>query len=99
MLDQTDLATARDALVFVRSLRQSHRQPPKPAEDRAIEHIEATLTSCSSATEDVVAEDNWVTTKQAAEIRGCSPSYIRRIAPQLGGHRNGRDWMIPKEAV
>jgi hypothetical protein len=99
MLDRADLNTCHIALGFVRSLREYHRQPPDPAEERAIENLEAELTGCSSATEDEAAGENWVTTKEAAEMRGCTQSYMRRIAPHLGGHKNGRDWLIPKEAV
>jgi hypothetical protein len=99
MLDDTDLQTCYRGLLWIRNLRQAHRQPPDPAVERAIEHLEDTLTSCASATKDAVAEHTWITTRQAAELRGCTQSYIRRIAEDLGGRKDGRDWLIPEDAL
>jgi hypothetical protein len=98
-LNRHDLETCRVGLLWIRRHRQLFNQPPHPAIERAFEHLEEALASCSSATEDEAAGDNWATTKQAAELRGCSRSYIRRIAPHLGGRKDGRDWLIPKGAL
>lgn len=38
-------------------------------------------------------------TAQAAVLLGVQPQQVRRLARQLGGVRNGRDWRIPRARV
>ncbi|MCB0928621.1 MAG: helix-turn-helix domain-containing protein [Mycobacterium sp.] len=49
--------------------------------------------------EPVGAEEQWVTTQQAADEIGCSARHIRRNAHRLGGHKYGRAWLIPRSAL
>ena len=99
MLDHTDLKTCRVGLLWIRRHRELYRQPADPAVDRAIGHLEATLSVSASGPEDEAPEQNWVTTRQAAERWGCSTRHVRRIAEQLGGRKDGRDWQIPERAL
>ena len=98
MLDRTDLTTCRVGLLWIRRHRELHHQPAHPAINRAIEHLEVTLSMSANGPEDEAAEDNWITTRQYAERWGCSTRHARRIAPLIGGRKDGRDWLIPETA-
>jgi hypothetical protein len=97
-LDRFDLKTCRVGLLWIQRHRELHRQPANPAIDRAIEHLEVTLSMSASGPEVKAAEDNWITTRQYAERWGCSTRHARRIAPLIGGRKDGRDWLIPETA-
>jgi hypothetical protein len=99
MIDRTDLSTCRVGLLWIRRHRELHHQPPHPAIERAIEHLEDILSMSASGPEDEAPEQNWVTTKQAAQQWGCSTRHARRIANQRGCRKDGRDWLIPEEAL
>jgi len=99
MVDVTDLETCRVGLLWIRRHRQLHSQPPSPAIERAVEHLEQALAASASGPEDEAAEQNWLTTKQAAELLGCSTRHARRIAQRTGGRKDGRDWLIPEGAL
>jgi hypothetical protein len=61
--------------------------------------VEAFTTALSAdGREPVAAQQEWVSTRQAATILGCSERQARRIAAQVG-HRVGRQWLIPKDAL
>ncbi|MGC3994068.1 MAG: helix-turn-helix domain-containing protein [Propionicimonas sp.] len=45
------------------------------------------------------AQDSAMTTREAARALGVSRRSAARIAPELGGVRHGRDWLIPAAAV
>jgi hypothetical protein len=98
-LDRTDLETCRVGLLWIQRHRELHRQPTSPSIERAIEHIEGILSVSACGPEDEAPEQNWVTTRQAAERWGCSTRHVRRIAEQLGGRKDGRDWLIPEGAL
>lgn len=99
MLDHIDLKTCRVGLLWIQRHRELYRQPADPAVDRAIEHLEEVLSVSARGPKDDAVEENWVTTKQAAERLGCSARHIRRIAERLCGRRDGRDWLIPEGAL
>jgi hypothetical protein len=98
MLDHIDLKTCRVGLRWIQRHRVLHRQPADPAIDRAIEHLEETISMSASGPEDEATQQNWITTKEAAERWGCSQRHARRIAAQHG-RKNGRDWLIPEGAL
>lgn len=95
MLDVADLRNCCVGLHWIQSFRATHGQPPHPAFARALERLDAAIASYASATEPVAAGDDWLTTKQVAEQIGCSTTYIRRRATDLGGQKYGRDWRFP----
>lgn len=43
----------------------------------------------------------WVTTREAAELTGYDPAYIRVLAKQgkVEGFKAGRDWLVSRESV
>ena len=98
-LDRFDLKTCRVGLLWIQRHRELYRQPANPAIDRAIEHLEEILSVSASGPEDEAAQQNWITSKQAAERWGCSTRHVRRIAEQLGGRKDGRDWQIPEREL
>jgi hypothetical protein len=100
ILDHTDLKTCRVGLLWIRRHRELYRQAADPAVDRAIGHLEEILSVSARGPKDDAAEENWVTTRQAAEQWGCSPRHASRIAPRIGGRKSGRDnWLIPEGAL
>jgi excisionase family DNA binding protein len=98
-LNRHDLETCRVGLLWIRRHRQLFNQPPHPAIERAFEHLEEALATSSSGPEDEAEEQNWITTKEAAELLGCSTRHARRIARRTGCRKDGRDWLIPKGAL
>jgi len=44
---------------------------------------------------------DYVTTKEAAQIAGVKPRYIRRLllAGALEGERLGRDWLVKRRSI
>ena len=98
-LDRTDLETCRVGLLWIRRHRELHRQPASLAIQRAIERLDETLAMSASGPEDEAAQQNWITTRLYAERWGCTTRHARRIAPLLGGRKDGRDWLIPEEAL
>jgi hypothetical protein len=97
-LHRTDLETCRVGLLWIQRHRELHRQPTSPSIERAIEHIEKVLSMSACGPEGEAPEDNWITTRQYAERWGCSTRHARRIAPLIGGRKDGRDWLIPETA-
>lgn len=50
---------------------------------------------------DWAALPEWITTKEAAEISGYHPEYIRRLAKagKIGAEKKGRDWWIDRDKL
>lgn len=45
--------------------------------------------------------EGWITTKEAAELCGYDPSYIRLLAlrGKIEAQKLGRDWLVNRESV
>ena len=45
--------------------------------------------------------DEWITTKEAAELSGYTADYVRKlaIAGKVKGQRWGRDWQIERRSI
>lgn len=98
-LDRPDL---RMALVATSWYRRAHilaKRPVPPAADRLAQHLEQALGAlATNGQADGAAQPHWLTTRQVAQQLGCSDRTARRIATRIG-HRIGRDWLIPADAV
>ena len=57
-----------------------------------------TSALAASGRETSASEPEWLSTRQAAVILGCSERSARRIATQVG-RRVGRQWLIPANAL
>jgi hypothetical protein len=99
MIDRSVLRTCRAGLMWIQGQRELHRQPADPAIDRAITSLDEALSMSACGPEDEAAQQNWLTTEQAAERFACTTRHVRRIAPKLGGRKDGRDWLIPEGAL
>jgi len=55
-------------------------------------------TSHLSGERALVEVDHWITTREAAEISGYDPEYVRRLARKgkIGAVKKGRDWWVDK---
>jgi hypothetical protein len=73
------------------------RRPVPPAADALVEHLEQALMSASGQ-ESVASQADWLSTRQAARLLGCSERTARRMAARIG-RRAGRDWIIPADAL
>jgi hypothetical protein len=94
-LDTLDVQTARSAVGVWRSIFLASRVPVPPAVDR----LSANLTAMTfKRQEDVVPQQQWLTTAQVADRMHCSTSTALRTARRLG-HRVGRIWLTPADAL
>jgi hypothetical protein len=87
------------ALAAVSYYRRAHilgKRPIPPAADSLADHLEQALSV--SGQEPVAAQPDWLSTRQAARLLGCSDRTARRIAVRVG-RRVGRDWLIPADAL
>jgi excisionase family DNA binding protein len=94
-LDDTDI---RMALVAASYYRRAHilcKRPVPAAADRLINHL---THLAANGQDSVAAQPHWLTTRQAAELLGCSDRTARRIAARVG-RRVGREWLIPVDAI
>ncbi len=95
-LDRPDL---RMALVAASWYRRAHilaKRPVPAAADRLAQHLEQALAANGQA--DRASPPQWLTTKQVAQQLGVSDRTARRIATRIG-HRVGRAWLIPADAL
>ncbi len=94
-LDPLDIRTALSAVDVWRNILRFSRVPVPPAVDR----LAANLTALTfKRQEDVVPQQQWLTTAQVADRMHCSTSTALRTARRLG-HRVGRIWLTPADAL
>ena len=48
-----------------------------------------------------MAKDDWITTKEAAEISGYHINHVRRLikSGEVKGQKWGRDWMVSRSSL
>jgi AraC-like DNA-binding protein len=95
-LDRADLKMALVAVSWYRRAFVLAKRPVPPAAERLAQHLEEALAA--NGQETLAAQPHWVSTKQMAQRLGCSDRTARRIAKQVG-HRVGRAWIIPADAL
>jgi hypothetical protein len=98
MFTRSELETAHFSVRVAQAVTRPEH-PFRPTLDELLRRIESELTTSASGPEPVAVHHNWISTKEAAARMGCSTRNIRRIAKQLGGVKEGRDWMIPEDAA
>jgi hypothetical protein len=101
-LDRADLKMALVAVSWYRRAFVLAKRPIPRAADRLADHLHQALTELAeTASRGHVLEgapQEWVSTREAAQQLGCTQRHARRIAARLG-HRVGRDWVIPTDAL
>lgn len=95
-LDKTDLRMALVAVSYYRHAYILAKRPVPAAADRLVGRLETALAA--SGQEPVAVQPHWLSTRQLADRLRCSDRTARRIAARHG-HRLGRDWLIPADAV
>ncbi len=95
-LDPPDIRTALAALRFYRRAHELSRLPVPPALDRVAENLGAMLAF--KRQEDVVPQTQLLTTAEVADRMQCSANTALRIA-RRHGHRVGRQWLTPADAI
>ena len=95
-LDATDLKMVRVALCYYVRAHELSKRPVPPAAARLAEHLEQAVADDGHTS--VVAQPQWITTTEAATRLGQSERTARRIA-QRCGHKIGRTWFIPADAL
>ena len=95
-LDATDLKMVRVALCYYVRAHELSKRPVPPAAVRLAEHLEQAVADDGHTS--VVAQPQWITTNEAATRLGQSERTARRIA-QRCGHKIGRTWFIPADAL
>lgn len=83
------------------ALADCYRRRVKP-DDQLLAHVRA-LFSFADEPESEGAQSSWsddvIDSKQAAEILGCTPQHVGRIAEDLGGVLLGRQWVFSRRLV
>jgi hypothetical protein len=95
-LDRADLKMALVAVSWYRRAFVLAKRPVPAAADRLAEHLQQALAV--NGQEIVAAQPHLISTRQAAELLGCSDRTARRIAARVG-RRVGREWLIPVDAI
>lgn len=95
-LDPLDIRTALAALRFYRRVHEEAHLPIPPALDRVADNLK-TLVAFKRQ-EDVVPQEQWLTTTEVAARMRCSANTALRLA-RLHGHRVGRQWFTPATAL
>jgi AraC-like DNA-binding protein len=97
MLDKTDLKMAVVAANYYRNVWEASptREVP-PAVDRLLAHLHREMSA--SGQELVVAQQEWLSTREVADRRGCSEKTAQRLARRIG-RRFGRDWFVLADAL
>lgn len=96
-----DLAVARHfASIAVGHYRRAHR----PMDARMLAYLDALARGFTDETppgseESQSEHDVPLSADQAAEILGCTPQWIRRIASDLDGRRVAGRWVFSRRAV
>ena len=99
MIDRTDVETCRIGLLWIRRHRELHRQPASAAIDRALAALDRVTSAMSvDGQNPFVAQQEWITTGEAARRTGYTERHIRRLAPQIG-QKVGRVWAIRADAL
>ncbi len=94
-LDAADLKMARVCVnYYISVLRHMKRDVPPPAL-RLLDHVNAVA---EIGQEPVAAQQQWLTTGEVAQRRGCSKRTAQRIAERVG-HKVGHIWIIPADAI
>lgn len=95
-LDRADLRMALAAVSYYRRAHILAKRPVPPAADMLAQRLEQAMAA--SGQEPVAPQQEWLSTRQAARLLGCSDRTARRIAARIG-RRAGRDWVIPVDAL
>lgn len=95
-LTRADLRTAHAALCYFRRAHVLSCRPVPEAVDILAAHIEQALAA-NGQPEPPTPQD-WLTTSQVAQRLNCSTRTALRIAKRVG-HRKGRIWLVPADAV
>ena len=96
-LDRADIRTALTAVEFWRSVHRFSRVPVPPALDRVADNLLQAMVAFKRQ-EDVVPQEQWLTTAEVADRMQCSASTALRLA-RRHGHRVGRQWFTPATAL
>ena len=96
MLDPSDIRTVLAALRFYRRAHEESHLPIPPALDRAADNLQAMVAF--KRQEDVVPQEEWLTTAEVADRMQCSANTALRLA-RRHGHRVGRQWLTPADAL
>lgn len=95
-LDDTDLKMVRVALCYYVRAHELSKRPVPPAAARLAAHLEHAVADDGHTS--VMPQPQWITTTEAAARLGQSERTARRIA-QRCGHKIGRTWFIPADAI
>ncbi len=95
-LDPPDVRAALAALRFYRRAHELSRLPVPPALDRVADYLKSVVAF--KRQEDVVPQEELLTTAEVADRMQCSLSTALRLA-RRHGHRVGRQWFTPADAL
>jgi len=95
-LDKTDLRMAMVALSYYRRAHVLSKRPVPAAADRLADHLQQAMAA--SGHESVVAQVDWLSTREVVQRRICSERTARRLAERVG-RKFGRGWFIPADAL
>jgi hypothetical protein len=96
MISDLDIRTVLAALRFYRRAHEWSRLPVPPELDLVAANLTALVAF--KRQEDVVPQEEWLTTAQVADRMHCSSSTALRTA-RRHGHRVGRIWLTPADAL
>lgn len=98
VLEDEDLDLVQYAVNLAQRYRRSSGLPESPSLARLAAQL--SVAGHADTPEAPIAQPEYMTTSEAAELLGCSRRKVARLAPRLGGRRTSSGpWLLDRLAV